>query len=190
MIRTKLIEAKVFTHISGRGSDSHPASRLKEYEDIFESGYSAITSGIPISKYLARARFTWDSELPQEDEAEQLGEAESSDGETSWGMDLGRVWKQRTPFCPLSESVRFPLVNGSYHQTDAFSKHQVSNLKIYPVYPNTKMQIPTGSDIHNRAQRVRRSAQCACTLEKFSTLVISRDVFHHTTVLALLNAIP
>jgi hypothetical protein len=79
MIRKKLIEAKVFTRIPGHGSDSHREGPLKEYEDIFESGYSDMASGIPISKYLARSRFTWDSELSQEDEPEQDEEAEFSD---------------------------------------------------------------------------------------------------------------
>ncbi|KAA8913110.1 hypothetical protein FN846DRAFT_886795 [Sphaerosporella brunnea] len=86
LIRKKLVEAHVFTHVPGRGSDSHPAGRLKEYEDIIGSGYCAMASGIPISKYLARARFTWDSELPQEDDADLVEEAELDDGEPGCGV--------------------------------------------------------------------------------------------------------
>jgi hypothetical protein len=54
MICPTLLEANVFTSIPGRGSDSHPEGRLKEYEDIITSEYTALAGGIPINKYLAR----------------------------------------------------------------------------------------------------------------------------------------
>jgi hypothetical protein len=87
MIRRKLPEANVFTRIPGCGSNSHPEGRLTEYEDIFESGYTAIAGVIPINKYLAKARFTWGSELRQEDEAGQDEEVELSDEESGLAGD-------------------------------------------------------------------------------------------------------
>jgi hypothetical protein len=85
LLSKKLIHAKVFTCIPGRGSDSHPSGQLKEYDNLFEAGYTAMASGIPISKYKAGARFTWDPVLREEDSGVQDEEAGFSDGETGSG---------------------------------------------------------------------------------------------------------
>jgi len=58
-----LIRDKVFDTVLGRGFSQEGVGRVKEWEDLFQTGDTVLSEGNSIKKYLSKARYQWDSNI-------------------------------------------------------------------------------------------------------------------------------
>jgi len=58
-----LIWDKVFYTVLGRGSSQEGVARVKEWEDLFQTGDTVLSEGNSIKRYLSNARYQWDSNI-------------------------------------------------------------------------------------------------------------------------------
>ena len=91
-----LIRDKVFDTVLGRGFSQEGAARVKEWEDLFQTGDTVLSERNSIKKYLSNSRYQWDSNIGLPMDGNNLDNDDEWDDELQLDDDVMESVQGRT----------------------------------------------------------------------------------------------